>query len=337
MQKKIIKTTNGIRGIMDIDLPVAHHQIALRAITPIRFHGYSGSAWRGLFGHALKRSACVTHEHDCTRCVLYRSCVYSYIFETPPPADTHFMRRYSAAPHPFILRPDLDLRTLDIGETTILDLTLIGKASQYLPYIVHAFDQAGRYGIGPAKGEYEIVGIEQETIPGSGVFHETYTNGSLAPLPAAIPEIPPLPDSVTLIIQSPVRLKYEERLLSPDRFAFAAIISNLLRRLSMLSYFHNDKEQNLDFKALVATAKQVRPTATDIKWYNWARYSSRQKTKIKMDGITGTVMLDGNDIKPFWPLLWLGQWLHVGKATSMGMGHYKIEVNDHVVTSPKAA
>jgi CRISPR/Cas system endoribonuclease Cas6 (RAMP superfamily) len=32
-----------------------------------------------------------------------------------------------------------------------------------------------------------------------------------------------------------------------------------------------------------------------------------------------------NDLEDYWPYLWLGQWTHVGKGTSMGMGAYTIE------------
>lgn len=322
---------------MDLDLPVAHYRLSLRAVSPIRFYNYSGSAWRGLFGHALKRSTCVTHEKDCRQCLLYRSCVYSYIFETPPPANTRYMRQYNAAPHPFILTPDFDLRTLEVGETTNLDLVLTGKASQYLPYIIHAFEQAGSYGVGPAKGEFEIAGVTQETRAGSGEYLDIYSNGRLQPLPPEKPEIPPLPETVTLQLQSPLRLKYRDHIVSPSKFAFAAIISNLLRRVSMLSYFHNDTELDLDFKALVAAAQQVKPVSQEIKWYDWARYSSRQQARIKMAGIVGAAQFKGSDVEAFWPLLWLGQWLHIGKASSMGLGHYRIKGAENTTAATKAA
>jgi CRISPR/Cas system endoribonuclease Cas6 (RAMP superfamily) len=30
-------------------------------------------------------------------------------------------------------------------------------------------------------------------------------------------------------------------------------------------------------------------------------------------------------LEVFWPYLWLGQWTHIGKGTSMGMGAYTIQ------------
>lgn len=322
---------------MELTLPLACYTFHLRATTAIKFNAYSGSAWRGLFGHALKQASCVTHESDCKNCLLYRNCVYSYIFETPPPENTEYMRRYNAAPHPFILTPDYHLRALKPGETTRLKLTLIGKATQHLPYIVHALQQAGTRGIGPAEGKYRLETITQQTRPGDPVEAPIYNQGRLNPLPAVTPSIPSLPEHLTLEFQSPVRLKYQNYLLTPQRFQVAAIISNLLRRASMLSYFHDEAPLDLDFKSLTAAARETTAQSVELKWSEWTRYSSRQKTKLQMGGIIGSVRLSGKDIEPFWPLLWIGQWLHIGKATSMGLGSYRIRMADEPRAQVEAA
>ena len=44
-----------------------------------------------------------------------------------------------------------------------------------------------------------------------------------------------------------------------------------------------------------------------------------------MGGLVGSFELAGPDIEPFWPLLWLGQWTHAGKGSSMGLGRYVLE------------
>lgn len=35
-------------------------------------------------------------------------------------------------------------------------------------------------------------------------------------------------------------------------------------------------------------------------------------------------VLPGEGLAPFWPYIWLGQWTHAGKNTSMGLGKYEI-------------
>lgn len=328
MALKLI-TKSGIdnrrEGVMGYQLSFARYRFRLRATTEIGFRDYSGSAWRGLFGHTLKRATCVTHEKHCANCLLYRSCVYSGIFETPPPANTEHMRLYNTVPHPFVMMPDPALRDLERGATTDLMITLIGKANQQLPYIVHAISQAGESGIGPANGKYELIAVQQESSPGSKDWQDILNRQSLEPLPLVHSHIPEIPDIVTVELKSPLRLKHNGRLMNSDNFEFAGIAGNLLRRISSLSYFHDDTPFEADFKALVEYAKTVKPLSVNLKWYDWTRYSSRQQQAMQMGGLLGTASFRGNDLMPFWPLLWIGQWLHLGKATSMGLGSFNLQ------------
>ncbi len=309
---------------MDNDLPIAPFRLQIRALTPIRFNHYSGSAWRGLFGHQLKNAVCVTRMSDCKECALYRRCPYSYLFETPPPENTRFMRRSNAAPHPFVLSPDPALRQLAEGEQTSLALTLIGDAAKQLPYFVHAFQRAGARGVGVGDGRFELAGVEQEAVPGSGQWEAIMHDGGLSPMSPAVPQVPAVPDRVTMALHSPLRLKHRDRFLSPRYFPFSGVVANLLRRYSMTSYFHNDTVVEMDFRDWVERASAVEHENAELRWFRWNRYSSRQHKKIGMDGIVGHVTFDGEAIAPFWPLLWLGQWLHLGKGTSMGLGRYRI-------------
>lgn len=61
-----------------------------------------------------------------------------------------------------------------------------------------------------------------------------------------------------------------------------------------------------------------------LEWQDWARYSSRQKTRMQVGGLMGSITLSGGDLASWWPLLWLCQWLHLGKFTSMGLGRYRL-------------
>ena len=86
-------------------LPLSVYRLEFVALDAVRLPVYAGSAWRGAFGHALKRLVCVTREPACPPCLLYRSCVYPYLFETPPDPAAGKLRKYPAAPHPYLLRP----------------------------------------------------------------------------------------------------------------------------------------------------------------------------------------------------------------------------------------
>ena len=46
-------------------LPLARYRLTFQVETPVHLPAYAGSAWRGVFGRALKRLVCVTREPAC--------------------------------------------------------------------------------------------------------------------------------------------------------------------------------------------------------------------------------------------------------------------------------
>ena len=144
--------------------------------------------------------------------------------------------------------------------------------------------------------------------------------------PAQMPQPAPMPPQARLVLETPLRLRRGEHHVGPEDFRFSDLFSSLLRRVSMLTYFHTDTPLETDFAELVRRSKAVRLTAADLHWHDWTRFSSRQQTTMEMGGLLGAVELDLAGMDPFWPYLWLGQWTHAGKGTSMGLGKYRIEV-----------
>jgi CRISPR/Cas system endoribonuclease Cas6 (RAMP superfamily) len=306
-------------------LSIGSYRLVFRAREPITLPAYAGSAWRGLFGHALKQAVCVTHAPVCMDCLLYRSCPYSYIFETPTPADTDRMTRYPAAPHPFVIYPlPVNDRSVPEGTDMIVELTVFGRANGYLPYLAHAFQRAGQRGIGGHQGKFELLRMEQNTGNRENWRPIWDTGGQLAQLPSFLPEPPECPAAAVIELQSPLRLKREERLVGPQEFAFHDLLRSLLRRIAMLMYFHEQKPFDADFAEMAEAARHIGLINKNVHWQDWTRYSSRQKTAMQMGGLVGNFELSGDEARPFWPLLWLGQWTHAGKGASMGLGRYRI-------------
>jgi hypothetical protein len=128
---------------------------SLEAKDTILLPSYKGSTLRGGFGNAFRRVVCALKKNDCLDCLLKEKCVYSYVFETPPPRDTKIMRKYKSAPHPFIIEPPPEKRhAYTQGERITFGLTLIGKAIDYLPYFIYTFDELGKVGLGKGRGKY---------------------------------------------------------------------------------------------------------------------------------------------------------------------------------------
>ncbi|MEC4748349.1 CRISPR system precrRNA processing endoribonuclease RAMP protein Cas6 [Methylomicrobium sp. Wu6] len=301
-------------------IPIKQYRFYFESSGRFRLPEYPGSAWRGAFGHALKRTVCVVRNTPCNQCLLKNVCAYSYIFETPPPAGAEKMRKYTATQHPFVLRfPDNASHEVPYR----LDVTLFGHGQRFFPYVVHALQTAGQDGIGGHRQVFALLRIDDVDLQGN--VQTIYQNGELQPQRQAIsPTSPLMPAQIELTFHSPLRIKQDQKNLSTSDFNFGALFSTLLRRISMISYFHTDTPLETDFAGLTARARTVQFASQQLKWYDWTRYSSRQQAEMNMGGMVGSVVLDTLNLEDFWPYLWLGQWTHVGKATSMGMGAYSI-------------
>jgi CRISPR/Cas system endoribonuclease Cas6 (RAMP superfamily) len=309
-------------AILESIIPINTYRFYFGVDNPVKLPKFAGSAWRGGFGHALKKTVCVVRNTPCNECMLKNACAYSTVFETPPPANTEKMRKYTAAPHPFVLQ--FPVMTSTIDSTYSLDFILFGHGQRFFPYIVHALQTAGLDGIG---GHQQIFNLQKiDVINQQGLGETIYQNGELKPLqPALVHAIPPNPKKIEITFHTPLRIKQDNKNLATRQFNFGAFFGTLLRRISMISYFHTDTPLEVDFAALTAKARTVEFTSQDLKWFDWTRYSSRQQTEMNMGGLIGKVHLEMEGLEDFWPYLWLGQWTHVGKGTSMGMGAYTIK------------
>lgn len=313
-----------------VQIPFAHFRLDLEARTPITLPAYKGSTLRGGFGHAFKQVVCALKHSVCSECMLREKCVYAYIFETAPSADSTVMTRYTSVPHPFIIEPpESDRRLYAPGEILSFGLTLIGRAAEYLPYFIYSFHELGERGIGRGRGKFvlrkafcrgmDAAGPDTVVFDGDSKTVNPFATASLSVFeqaPAAGP------DSLSLSFVTPTRLMYDGHLTLDLQFHI--LIRQLLRRLAMLAYFHCGADTSgIDFRGLIEEAKGVRVAAKSLEWHDWERYSARQDTRMKMGGCVGNITYEGS-IGPFMQFIRAGEVLHAGKGTSFGLGKYRI-------------
>jgi CRISPR-associated endoribonuclease Cas6 len=304
-------------------------RVKLQARDPLQVPPYKGSTLRGGFGIVFKETVCVVEHRDCARCLLRSRCAYPYVFDTPVPEDAARLRKYPAAPHPFVFLPPLEEKTLyRPGDTLTFDLTLIGKGADFLPYFIYTFERLGEQrGLGKGRGRFWLEAVAWLSPQGE---ESVIYDGSSKTLRntfrlVGVQDLAPLALSplhlLTLHFLTPTRLVYAEALTPVADFH--VLLRTLLRRLSNLAYFHCGSELELDFRGLIAAAAQVATVSSELRWYDWERYSARQDARMKLGGFVGRVTYRG-DLRPFLPLLRLGEFVHVGKGTSFGLGKYVI-------------
>lgn len=288
---------------------------------------YKGSTLRGGFGNAFKRSVCLFKNKNCYECHLNRECAYAYLFESIPAREielAHF-GKYEAIPHPFIIEPPEEARALyQPGEELGFNIILIGKAIKYLPYFALAFERLGEIGIGKGRKKFNLGRVAtcgkdiykpdtKEILPGN--YSELF-------IPETYNFTNEKEEELTLEFRTPVRIKYNRD--NVVKLDFFILITNILRRILLLNYFHGDgKPPGWDHKSIIEAAKNISIKSDRLIWQDWERYSNRQKTRMKLGGLKGTITYKGN-VFNFLPLLEAGEILHAGKGTSFGLGKYMI-------------
>lgn len=247
--------------------------------------------------------ACLGAERNFDKCQLGALCPYHYIFETPPPANSVVLDKVPTAPQPFILEPPLEeKRTYEPGEELIFHLVLIGKAFDYLPYFIYAFDELGRRGLGRGKGSYLLASVAWLNVKGTPTPVYDGEGKRLASVCRALTIadflLPALPLQLTINFLTPTRLRYENHLAATCEFH--VFFRNLARRLALLCYFHCDGDFPSERREFVESARAIETIASDLRWLEWARYSNRQQRHVHMGGLVGQVTYRG-DFTEFFP------------------------------------
>ena len=301
------------------ELPIARYRYTFTITRPLHAPEYAGSALRGAFGHALRRAS-VPRAHKINPELLANS-PYAQLFEPAPRPDIG-LANPATIPPPYIIEP-LHIgkrQEYPAGSRYQFDMVLLGQARHYLPLISYAWQQAfaGEDGIARGQGELADIAIERGTH-----WHSIYDgtrveeHDNTLRLPADTPE------SLTLHITTPLRLQHNGIALGTRRIDAQTLLTHMLRRLSLISQLHLGHTPQADFAALKQRAAAVSSEA-QLRWYDWTRYSNRQKQTMQLGGVMGHWQL-GNLSPEHSRALQIGQWLHLGKNTTFGLGRYTLE------------
>jgi hypothetical protein len=298
----------------------ARYRFLFVAQTPIRLPEYAGSMLRGAFGTAMRRLACMTREPECSPCPLYLTCPYTLIFETPAP-PAHSLQKFSAVPNPYVIEPPAwGSRVLQPGDHLIFHMVLIGQAVDKLPLIAFAWQKAFERGVG--SGTARLADIAHLGVDGESSVYDQARKRLLAHDAKLV-----LPrhsgDRFCLNFVTPLRLQENGKALPPEKLTARVLLPALARRISLLAELHAGRAPGYDFPELVRLASGVFSSHA-LRWRCWTRYSNRQKTTMTLNGVVGHWEL--RDVPPlFHDLLHLGQWTHIGKNATFGLGHYQLE------------
>lgn len=294
----------------------------LEAESAFHLPEYAGALLRGGFGKYFRELVCVTGAPTCEGCEHRSSCRYSVVFESPIDPERHpVLHGLPYAPHPFVLTPPESPRSiLPAGQRFVLRMSLFGSGIDHLPHVISVLDEMGRRG--QFGGRFRIVSLAD----GGGL---TVYDGRLRtllrrPEPWAAPPAGGGPSRLHLEFVTPLRLRTNGRYnASPG---FPDVAQALFRRIHFLAALYGEAPSSTAWThPYLAMADAVRTGQAQFRLFRWDRFSGRQERRVAMDGLMGGMTVTG-DLAGLYPYLAMGQHLHVGSGTSMGMGRYMLQI-----------
>ncbi|NOX36042.1 MAG: CRISPR system precrRNA processing endoribonuclease RAMP protein Cas6 [Calditrichaeota bacterium] len=204
-----------------------------------------------------------------------------------------------------------------------LNLILIGKAIDYLPYFVYCFQRMGKEGIGRDAGKFSLE--EVRAVSADGKKQRVFHIGDQV-LVHHVPRIEldafraQLLPQATLQFLTPTCIKQNGKVV--EQLTFSVLLKAILRRYHRLRFNHDDGQRE-DFSIDWEAAERIAVVHQEIEFQRFRRYSNRQGRPVPMEGFVGKVIFRGN-LTPFYPWLKIGEYLHIGKGATFGMGWYRV-------------
>lgn len=320
-----------MRRPFEVPLAVSRYRFTLAPKGTLRFppahRGGVATALRGALGWGLKGLLCPDVRWACPECPLKERCIYPMVFTHRPSSAIPKLSKNMDLPRPFLLRP-LDPGRLEYAsdEPFVFDLYALGKAAEAFPFFLITWREVGVSGLGIGRCRFEVRQVHFIDSEGRdcGLAYDGSEN-LVYNVPCPPYEPPPCPrsETVTLLFKTPVTLKSAGGIRREPRFS--EIVRRLRDRLSSLIQFYSDRELGWDFKWIAEMAEEVEEVDSAWWWQPAARRAGRSRALHDLGGAVGFVTVRGRALEPLWPLLWMGQFVGVGKHVVFGNGWYEVK------------
>lgn len=292
-------------------------KIKIKPETAIKFDTIPEFLFRSVIGMELRNLSCLFKNRKCEDCDLKFQCAYSIIFESPISKENPVLKGRNYASHPFII--SIDNNEKNPLDEIILNITLIGKAIDYFPYLFYAISKGQEAGIGRERIKYSVESVKSNDS-------EILKNGQLdmsisrKEWIAGINSGKGAKRKYLIEFVSPLRFRKNGKYV--DKISYGDILKGLRRRVEILSGMYGELSSIPEIKDIKDIDEKL--VSSDIRWVENKRWSGRQKTTMLLGGIKGNMELSGN-FTPFErSLLEAGELFHFGKNGGFGLGRIKV-------------
>ena len=287
--------------------------------------GKAANLLRGAFGDIFRRIACVPHCPGARGCEIRADCPYARMFE--PSAAGTGPSGLADWPRPFVFRAThLDGCTVPAGSPFYFDLNLFDMRSPAIAYLVLAFSQLAREGLGPGRGRADLTGVSMLGESGEPVAR-VYDGATFLLHQSAAPLTLPLNGQTEPVRRLRVRFVTPTELKSGQQIAarpaFSVLAGRIRDRLSTLRERYDDGPLDLDFRGFGERAERVQLTHCAVQQVDVLRRSSRTGQIHPIGGFIGDAEYEG-DLTEFVPYLRAARWTGVGRQTVWGKGEIEV-------------
>jgi len=309
-------------------LHLARYHFHFRVTQTMRLPDYAGSALRGVFGRALMQLSGLHVSDVKNKSPLFLHSPYAEVFEPQPePEGAGLLARLPDIPPPYVIEAPVNRGYLYEPEQQLsFSMVLTQRALAHLPLIILAWRRALLMGIGQGhSGKAELVLVEHEVASGErqSIYSEDKPRVVEHDTLLVAPEFTQQ-SAVHVRFYTPLRIQHQGRVIGAKQLSAAVFLRHVIRRYSI--FWQLQFGQSLDgdlLKGVLSLADSVAEGEKRLSFRSWKRFSARQQQLMHMDGVVGRWLLP--DVAPqLQQLLWYGQYLHIGKGTTFGLGGYEL-------------
>lgn len=256
---------------------------------------------RSVLGKELRSMSCVSHQIKCVDCMYKNNCAYAFLFETILQSENDVLPGRNRASHPFAFtQASKTGKTIKDYDFTI---TLFGKAIDYLSCINEAFVHAGKNGLFKSRTPFSVTVDENLVDKELQLYTIEVSNGE------GIKN-----GEILVELKSPLRFKTGGRY--GTEFSAQDFMNCLFRRASTLCKLYGSCEE--DFRYV--PNENICISERNLHWAESTHYSARQKNKMELGGVIGTLKLKGTFLQKDIELLEFARIANAGKNTNFGLG-----------------
>lgn len=291
--------------------------LRFRAVFSARESGelppYPGSTVRGILGHCFRSFVCDRQYLKCFKCEKRFDCSYVKSFASTGGEG--------GAVNPFVIHVITQGKTVwQKGDNFVFELTLLGRGAQQPGIYLDALQSMEQMGWGAGRMTFSLERIvEADTDTLIFACGKTWMRNAAA---HAMNIKSRNAMAAMVAFDAPVRIVSGKVLF--ESLPFSMLIRFIMGRLELIAQIYGNALPTWDKDELLKEAENVKIVNESWQNVDFVRYSMNQKeNRLELPSRIGWVMYEGRLDRFVW-LLEAGKYVHVGKNTTIGFGHYDV-------------